>query len=343
MQEKAPTEDELRLIHALQVWPRAPWSLLGPIFKVDPVTLARRWSGLSTRGMAWVTSQPPTAAIARGGPARGAIVEVECVAGSIDRVITELAQDRECMSIDVASGGRDVILTVGGRTPEEFNRYVVSRVPGIPDVRTVRTHPVITTVAAAPQWRLRALDADEVSLIDTARDHEVVRLAAMFPRRPIADPDIIAILSYDGRATTRMVSEALEIPMRRARVQLSATLVSGSFEVRTDMPRWASGYPICAWYFLRVPAAQIAQVGKRLSGLPAVRTVLSVAGPANLLVSVWLRELADVEGLEVVMEQKLPVVRILDRSLVLSVRKRMGRVFDEDEMPMQVVPWDGLL
>lgn len=342
MQEKAPTDDELRLIHALQVWPRAPWSLLGPIFDVDPVTLARRWSALTSRGMAWVTSQPPSSSVARTSPALGAIVEVECVAGSIDSVITELSQDRECLSIDVASGGRDVILTVGGRTPAEFNRYVISRVPGIPDVRTVRTHPVITTVSAAPQWRLRALDADEVSVIDAARHTETARLSAMFSRPPVADPDIIAILSHDGRATTRMVSEALGVPMRRARVQLSATLASGSFEIRTDMPRWASGYPICAWYFLRVPAAQIAQVGRRLSGLPAVRTVLSVAGPANLLVSVWLRELSDVEGLEVVIEQKLPAVSILDRSVVLSVRKRMGRVFDEDEIPMQVVPWDGL-
>lgn len=107
------------------------------------------------------------------------------------------------------------------------------------------------------------------------------------------------------------------------------------------MPRWASGYPVCAWYFLRVSAAQMVRVGANLSGLPAVRTVLSVAGPANLLVSVWLRELSDVEGLEAVVEQKLPAVSILDRCLVLGVRKRMGRVFDEDELPMHVVPWSG--
>lgn len=336
MQEKTPTEDELRLIHALQVWPRVPWSQLGPILGADPVTLSRRWSGLSERGMAWVTAQPPMSEAARG-----AIVEVECVAGSIDAVITELSQDIECMSVDVASGGRDLILTVGCHNPAAFNRYVVSRVAGIPDVRTVRTHPVITTISGASQWRLRALDADESSAIDAARRRDAARLSAMFARPPVAEREIISILSRDGRATTRTVAEILGTSTRRARERLSATLASGAFELRTDMPRWASGYPVCAWYFLRVPAAQMARVGASLSGLPAVRTVLSVAGPANLLVSVWLRELSDVEGLEAVVEQKLPAVSILDRCLVLGVRKRMGRVFDEDELPMQIVPWSG--
>lgn len=189
MQEKTPTEDELRLIHALQVWPRAPWSQLGPILDADPVTLARRWSGLTERGMAWVTAQPPMFETARG-----AIVEVECVAGSIDTVITELSQDSECMSIDVASGGRDLILTVGCHDPTAFKRYVVSRIASIPDVRTVRTHPIVTTISGASQWRLRALDADEASAIDAARHRDAARLSAMFTRPPVAERDIVSIL-----------------------------------------------------------------------------------------------------------------------------------------------------
>src|SRR5690606_37781565 len=100
-------------------------------------------------------------------------------------------------------------------------------------------------------------------------------------------------------------------------------------------------YPVCAWYFIRVPAARMARVGVSLSGIPAVRTVLSVAGPANLLVSVWLRELADVEGLEAVIEQQLPAVSILDGCLGLGVRRGMGRVLDEEEMPTQIVPVPG--
>lgn len=336
LQDMAPTDDEFRLIHALQIWPRAPWSQLGPILNADPVTLGRRWAKLTARGMAWVTAQPPSTAMARG-----AIVEVECAAGAIDAVATELSQDHECLAIDITSGGRDLVLTVGCRTAAAFSRYVVSGIAGISEVRTVRTHPVINAITGASQWRLRTLDSEEVDAVEAARNAASARMAATFRRPSTADREVLSILSRDGRASTRKIAEALHIPTRRARDRLAATLAAGGFELRTDMPRWASGFPVCAWYFLRVPAAQSARVGTSLGGLSAVRTVLSVAGPANLLVSVWLRELADVESLETVIEQKLPGVSIVDRCLVLGVRKRMARIFDEDELPGEVVPWDG--
>ena len=43
--------------------------------------------------------------------------------------------------------------------------------------------------------------------------------------------------------------------------------------------------------------------------------------------------------LGIALEQKLPVVSIVDRCLVLGVRKRMGRVFDDQELPAGIVPW----
>ncbi|MFW0792499.1 Lrp/AsnC family transcriptional regulator [Gordonia sp. CPCC 205515] len=333
MQELTPTDDESRLIHALQIWPRAPWSQLGPILAADPVTLARRWSGLTDRGLAWVTAQPPL-----GVTARGAVIEVECAAGSIDSVSEALALDAECVSIDVGSGGRDLILTAAFTTPEMLTRYVISRVGGLAGVRTVRAHPVVKVVAAAAEWRLRALDATEVGLVEAARERDDGRRGAP-ASGSVADREVVSVLSRDGRATTRDIADALGIPVRRARERLSATLAAGGFDLRTDMPRWASGYPVCAWYFARVPAVQLASVGAILGNLPAVRTVLTVAGPANMLMSVWLRDLADIEGLEAVIEQKLPAVSIVDRCLVLGVRKRMGRVFDEQELPAGIVPW----
>lgn len=334
MQAMTPTDDESRLIHALQIWPRAPWSQLGPILSADPVTLARRWSALTDRGLAWVTAQPPI-----GAAARGAVIEVECAAGEIDTVSGELAHDPECVSIDVGSGGRDLILTAAFATPELLTRYVISRVGGQSGVRTVRAHPVVKVVAAAAAWRLRALDATEIGLVEGARQREETRRGAPSSKTLIADPEVVSVLSRDGRATSRTVADELGVPVRRARERLAATLAAGGFELRTDMPRWASGYPVCAWYFARVPAVQLSNVGTILGGLPAVRTVLTVAGPANLLMSVWLRDLTDIEGLESVIDQKLPAVSIVDRCLVLGVRKRMGRVFDERELPAGIVPW----
>lgn len=42
------SEEDLALVHALQLQPRASWSVLGRALDVDPVTVARRWSRAET-------------------------------------------------------------------------------------------------------------------------------------------------------------------------------------------------------------------------------------------------------------------------------------------------------
>ncbi|WP_179014408.1 AsnC family transcriptional regulator [Paenarthrobacter ureafaciens] len=52
MQDFDFDERDLRLLHALQVRPRAPWTALAPVVGADAVTLARRWNVLQDRGLA---------------------------------------------------------------------------------------------------------------------------------------------------------------------------------------------------------------------------------------------------------------------------------------------------
>ncbi|MDH6109724.1 DNA-binding Lrp family transcriptional regulator [Kitasatospora sp. MAP12-15] len=52
------SEDDLALINALQLRPRASWTVLGAALGVDPVTVARRWNRLARRGEAWGGGAP---------------------------------------------------------------------------------------------------------------------------------------------------------------------------------------------------------------------------------------------------------------------------------------------
>lgn len=331
VQDMTPTEDELLLIDALQVWPRASWAKLGPVLAADPVTLARRWARLRERGVAWVTAEQPWASTPRG-----AVIEVECEGPATEDLIGVLVQDGPCLSVDVTSGSRNLLLTVATTSDRELNRYALERLNNLAGVRAVRVQPVVRGIAVGSQWRLRALDVEQAAAIEAMRrDDDATRPA----RQGAVDAEIGRLLSLDGRVTSQAVAAALGITPRKARERLAATLSSEGLELRTDMPRWASGWPIAAWYFVRVPAAHLSAVGTQLRTLRSVRAVLSVAGPANVLVNVWMRSLVEVEHLEGVMEQQLPGVSVLDRSLVMAVRKRMGRVFDADESPVGVVPW----
>jgi DNA-binding Lrp family transcriptional regulator len=337
MQVMALSEKELQLVHALQIWPRAPWSQLASSLAADPVTLARRWSEVSGRGSAWITCQPNQKAFRHG-----AVVEVDCISGSVNSVVASVSSDPSCISIEVVSGGRSLMLTVNCATATDLTRYLVSRLGEMPGVHSVRANPVITTIVAGEQWRLNVLAAEQIAAVESAR--QAVRAHTDVSRSLNTDDSraLIDILCRDGRATSTMIGQSLGIPQRRARECVHTALGSGLIELRTDVLRRESGWPVSAWYFLRVPAANLREVGTRLRTLRSVRTVLSVAGPANVLVQVWLRSMSEVEGLEIAMQKALPSIRIADRSVVLAVRKRIGRTFDEDELPQGVVPWEPL-
>lgn len=102
-----PTLDETdrRLLHALQIEPRAAWADLAPVVGVDAATLARRWARLSDAGIAWVT----------GHSTRGqtALLEVECDLARLDDVAAELQRDRHVAVLDHTSGSRDLLRSCG--------------------------------------------------------------------------------------------------------------------------------------------------------------------------------------------------------------------------------------
>ena len=49
------SEEDLALVHALQIAPRVAWNDAARILDTHPATLAARWERLRERGVAWTT------------------------------------------------------------------------------------------------------------------------------------------------------------------------------------------------------------------------------------------------------------------------------------------------
>ena len=96
-----------RLVHALQIEPRASWNELSPVIGVDASTLARRWARLREEGIAWVTGHPTLGQIS--------IMEIDCERAKMDAVIQELQRDPAVYVLDVTSGSRDLMAIVFAR------------------------------------------------------------------------------------------------------------------------------------------------------------------------------------------------------------------------------------
>lgn len=310
-------ETDKRLIQALQINPRARWAAIAPIIGVDSVTLARRWERLSDRGLAWVAGHP-------GAEARGpsAILEIEAEPGATLEIAHALAADPEAFTIDHTAGGRDLLAIVGARNLDTLSEYIMGRMRRLSGVRATRTLILSSPFTDAGQWRLRSLSADEAAAVERTIDAPA---AARGDVEPQLEHDLLQVLGHDGRATVTSIARELGVGQRRVREAFATLSAQGRLVVRTEVARAHSGWPVHAWYFLRVPAAVTERVGAAMTRLSEVRMAASTIGPYNLVLSVWMRALADVQRLEAAIEEGVPGLSIADRSVVLQSLKKEGR------------------
>ncbi|MBO0906859.1 Lrp/AsnC family transcriptional regulator [Arthrobacter sunyaminii] len=310
---------DLRIINALQIAPRGPWAQLAPVIGADPATLNRRWQDLSASGAAWISTFDPCSWEA------GALVEVNCRSGANQRVASALAETPEAIGVDLTAGGRDIVATIAAPSEAALWTYLLEELPLIQGIESARSHPIARNIYEASSWRIRALDASETK--------QVQRLATVTGsratgRNPALEQEIIAVLNQDGRAPATAIGAALDLSPRLIRDTMAQMAASGRMNQRTEVVRAGSGWPVSAWYFLRVPASKLDGIAVRLRQLEELRVVTHTIGPYDLIMGVWLKSLAEIQRLEQQLEVKLPGVSTVDRSVVVRSVKQLGQILD---------------
>lgn len=322
-------ELDLSLVNVLQLEPRASWSKIGAALGIDPVTASRRWARLTDSGAAWITAHP-------AGPQTAALVEVECVAGDALETAEALCHWPHVLTVEHASGPRDLLLTVSVSGLAALSRLLL-RIENLPGIRSTRAHLVIRPYALGGDWQLQTLDADQRGHLDP---HGQRGPASMRPL-DAADRRVITTLFRNGRATLTEIAGELECSVSTARRRLNALLDRSALLLRCDVAQPLSGWPVSVSMWAHVPVDECDDVAQRLVSLPETRACLVLTGaPANLYFSVWVRSLADVHRMEHVLRRLVPSLAILDRTVTLRFFKRMGRILDEHGRSRESVPMD---
>lgn len=338
-QEFAAAElDELDrgVVHALQIHPRAPWTLVGDVLGVNPVTVARRWQRLEEAGLAWVTAYPrlsDSRIVVTG------IVEVDTEPGVAEDVARALAAEHAVANVKITAGGRDVVTAVQTRDLDELAHLTSRLFQQTPGVRATRTHVSTGVPTEGSRWRLRSLDAAQCTRIEASHASDIPPDAGTGNSAPwdSLDAQILELLSSDGRMSIRALATATGVGLTTVRRRLQSLLAS-RVSLRCDLARPLSGWPLSAVYFASVPAQYLEETSRVLSGVREVRSCAITAGPHNLVIDVWLRALADVHTFEAHLSRRLPRLVIDDRSVVLRTVKHMGRLLDRDGRCVGVVP-----
>lgn len=343
-------EEDLSLIHALQIRPRATWAELGRALGTTPISLARRWDRLREAGAAWVTAYRL--------PAEGAhyaYLEVACRAAELAAARDELVTWPAVMSVEEASRDYNLVLTVGTVSLQDLSTLVLDRIPGIAGVTGVRSHLVGRLHAEGSVWRVGALDPYAATAVAEIREPATVHDGAIDPWDETWRP-LVAALAMDGRASAAEIARSTGRPVSTVGRQLTRLLRSDVLRLRCDVAQGLTPYPFYVNWWCQVPTAHVPAAVGRLRTHARVRQVASIPGPANLMFSTWLGGPEEALRMQEFVEDELAPARVVESAVVLRSVKRMGTLlgpqgratgevvpFAPDSRPGVVVHRDGLL
>jgi DNA-binding Lrp family transcriptional regulator len=338
MSHESFTVDELdlRIVHALQISPRAPWSLVASVTEADRATIMRRWRRMHEAGAAWITCYP----VETVDPVL-ALVEISCAHGQTLQVAKRLAADPHAVSVNVSAGSCDLLLEVVTRDQRDQSRYVLERLGAAEGIREVRTHHSAAYYRDASQWRLGLLDAAAERRLTALAGTSVTTSQIAPGPRAFCDPqrEIARELAADPRMPAAELAVRLGVSRATAHRRLAGLLAEHPV-MRCELARPLTPWPVSASFFLRCPADKIDVTAQALSKLREVRAVVVTVGPHSLFIAAWVRSVSHVSLLEAQLAARLPHVQVTDRSFVTRPVKLMGQLLDEDGMRTGTVPID---
>lgn len=324
-------EIDHRIVHALQIAPRAPWGVVGQALEVSTSTASRRWDRLLRSGMAWVIAYPgPVLQEARCS----AFLEVACEPGRTDEVVSALLPQAPAATIQVITGEHDLLITAMAHDLDAMTAWTNQHVSVLPGVRAVRTRLVTRIHGESVHWHVGSLDAAQQRLL---RPYGATERAGT----SVVSEDearLMDALAGDGRRSAADLAEAVGISAPTVRRRLQRLIDEQLLSIKCEVAHVLNGWPITATFWGWAPGGQVDEVGTALVSHPDVRVCVSITGSANLLFTAWLRDLSGLHRFETSLARRLPSLVVRRREVTLGTPKRLGAVLDPQGRRLDTVP-----
>ncbi|MEU9189930.1 AsnC family transcriptional regulator [Streptomyces sp. NPDC048484] len=276
---------DLKLMQALQVDGRAPFSRIAEVLGVSDQTVARRFRRLRTTAGLRVLGVTDGSRLGR----QNWIVRLRCTPDVAEQLAGALARRPDTSYIGLFSGGTEVMCAMKPRSKQERDELLFDRLPRTPRVISVSAHCLLHFYyGGALGWlnKLRALDPDE----EAALTPPPVETATAPVALDADDEALLAVLRRDGRtALTELQTSTGQtesaVKRRLDRLRSCGVLY---FDVQHD--REPLGHATHAMLWLTVAPSALADVGRALAGHPEVGFAAAVTGQANIIASVLCRD-----------------------------------------------------
>jgi DNA-binding Lrp family transcriptional regulator len=276
-----------RIIQALYIDPRAPFSRLAEVLGSSEQTVSRRYRRLFDGRILRVVGQLDSQRLGQSDWA----VRIRCAPGSAPTVAAKLAQHPDTSWVQLTSGGTEIFSTIhsrGGaqRTPMLLSQLSVGR--QVVDLEAYCLLHLFATGLSTPPG-LSDLNRGEIAqLLSPARDMP----STDRPKAKLQDSDwpLVQALAEDGRASYRLLAMRSHWHESTVRRRVEELIASGVLFFDLDLASDAFGFHSQALLWMSVAPTNLRDVGQALASRPEFPFVAATTGSTNLVAALLCRD-----------------------------------------------------
>ena len=285
----APTPDpldslDLRVLHALQIDGRAPFSRIAGVLGVSDQTVARRYRRLYNTVNLRVLGMTDENLLGR----QSWLVRLHCIPDGAEQLAEALAKRPDTLYVVLISGGTEIVCAMKPRSRRERDELLFGRLQRTPQIVTVTAHCLLHLFYGGRLGRRSKptlLTADEeAGLLPPAP----VLPDAPFPLDP-ADEALLAVLRRDGRSTLTELQKVTGLTEAQVKRRVEALRSAGVLYFDVQYDRGSLGQTVSAMLWFTVAPSALAEVGRALATHPEVNFTSAITGQANIVASADFR------------------------------------------------------
>ncbi|MEV2254294.1 Lrp/AsnC family transcriptional regulator [Streptomyces sp. NPDC050147] len=284
-----PDPFDVKLLQALELDGRAPFSKIAAVLGVSDQTVARRYRRLVSEGSLRIVAVRDHEKLGQDQW----MLRLRCAPDGADAIATALARRPDTSWIGLTSGGTEVVCCTRPRSRTDQDELLLAKLPRTPHIVDIRAQQVLHRFFGGPDgWLIKhgPLSEEQIAALRGAPPTSEARAGA--PRRiEPEDEPLVAALEQDGRATYPELQQATGRSESAVKRRLGALLASGAIYIDIEYADALIGMGVGAMLWITTAPWAMESVGKALASHAEIAHATAVAGPSNIMATAVSRDI----------------------------------------------------
>ncbi|TQK72892.1 Lrp/AsnC family transcriptional regulator [Nocardioides sp. SLBN-35] len=284
MPVSSPTDLDRRIVAALMVDGRAPWTKIAGALGVPDRTVTRRGTALLESGAVGIHALADPHRTGRGDPF---VVSLSCTPAVVWPTCASIARRGETVTTYVVSGRAQCLADMWCPETRQAQLFL-HELGATPGVTEVEVAPVLRYIQTLTTWDPGILERTEV---DALRVGDPITTWPVFgepARLDREDKALLRGLVEDGRRTFEELGRLAGVSEQTTARRVETMRASGLVTLRAVVDPRVLGLPVAALLRLRIRPPVVETVAAALTASPHVRYAAMVMGEHQIVADVRL-------------------------------------------------------